>query len=66
MLSFLNVEKEFEAQTFRIDSTHEYFKTCEYELLTPPELGDRSLQNFQNSIFFKQNGSDLLAHDENQ
>ena len=39
MLSF---EKEFEAQTFKIDSTHEYFKTCEYELLTPSELGDRS------------------------
>ena len=42
MLSFLDDEKEFEAQTFRIDSTHEYFKTCEYELLTPSELGDRS------------------------
>ena len=27
MLSFLDVEKELEAQTFRIDSTHEYYKT---------------------------------------
>ena len=47
MLSFLDDEKEFEAQTFRIDSTHEYFKTCEYELLTPSELGDRSNFNFE-------------------
>ena len=42
MLGFLSVEKEFGAETFRIDSTHEYFKSCEYELLTPSELGDRS------------------------
>ena len=47
MLSFLNTEKEFDAQTFRIDSTHEYFKTCEYELLTPSELGDRSNSFFE-------------------
>ena len=37
MLSFLNVEKDYGVQTFRIDSTHEYFKSCEYELL---EFGD--------------------------
>ena len=42
MLGFLSVEKEFGAETFRIDSTHEYFKSCEYELLTPSKLGDRS------------------------
>ena len=44
MLSFLDDEKEFEAQTFRIDS--EYFKTCKYELLTPSELGDRLIFRF--------------------
>ena len=54
MLSFLNVEKEFEAQTFRIDSTHQYFKTCEYELLTPsvpdPNLNELTRESYYGKV----------------
>ena len=56
ILSYLGVEKQLEADTFRIDSTYEYFKSCEYELLTPSELGDMSSSFFvelkKNSSFF--------------
>ena len=33
---------ESDAETLWVRSTHEYFETCEYELLTPSELGDRA------------------------
>ena len=42
-------EREFGAETFRIGSTNEIIKTCEYEFLTPPELGDRALSIFSKS-----------------
>ena len=42
---------EFGAETLGIGSTKEYFKTSEYELLTPSELGDRALSIFD-TLFF--------------
>ena len=44
-------EREFGAEAFRIGSTNEVIKTCEYELLTPPEFGDRALYIFSKLTF---------------
>ena len=38
---YLEFEKELEAHIWWFCSTIKYFKTCEYELLTPSELGGR-------------------------
>ena len=37
---FLSDETELEAHIWWFCSTIKYFKTCEYELLTLPDLGD--------------------------
>ena len=44
-------EREFGAETLGIGSTSEGYKTCEYELLTPSELGDRALYIFSKLSF---------------
>ena len=49
-LDFLRREKEFEAQTFRIDSTHEYYKTTKFQLQTPSlsaPTGNPFFKNYQ-------------------
>ena len=51
-LDFLRREKEFEAQTFRIDSTHEYYKTTKFQLQTPSLSAPTGNPFFQNRTLF--------------
>ena len=50
-IEFLDVEKEFEAQTFRINSIYVYSKSCEYELLTPGARRSVSRKNKTKQTF---------------
>ena len=43
----LRVEKELEAEIWPSCSTNQYIIPCEYERLTPSELGDRAFLNIR-------------------
>ena len=40
---YLEAQMELEAHIWQFRSTHKYFKSCEYELLTPSELRDTAI-----------------------
>ena len=50
---YLQVPKELGAHTLCVDSTHQYFESWEYELLTPSELGDRVIFLFGLVVFLE-------------
>ena len=50
---YLRAEKELEAHIQQFCSTIEYFKTTEYELPTPSQLGDRADYFFRRSVIKK-------------
>ena len=55
---YLRIAGQFDAQTLRVHSTHEYFETCEYELTDSHHVLTRNVENFKNfTIFFSKAAS---------